>query len=66
MGSKGSDPSGRSSAVSDTMLSLAGELLAREQTVPPLVLADEGGSVCRQNISDIRFGNLREYLAHLV
>ena len=23
-------------------------------------------SVCRQNISDIRFGNLREYLAHLV
>ena len=22
--------------------------------------------VCRQNISDIRFGNLREYLAHLV
>ena len=23
-------------------------------------------TVCRQNISDIRFGNLREYLAHLV
>ena len=23
-------------------------------------------NVCRQNISDIRFGNLREYLAHLV
>jgi hypothetical protein len=22
--------------------------------------------VCRQNISDIRFGKLREYLAHLV
>jgi hypothetical protein len=22
--------------------------------------------VCCQNISDIRFGNLREYLAHLV
>jgi hypothetical protein len=25
-----------------------------------------GKVVCRQNISDIRFGNLREYLAHLV
>ena len=31
-------------------------------------LREEGGApaVCRQNISDIWFGNLREYLAHLV
>jgi hypothetical protein len=37
-------------------------------SLAPVCLLDPSlfENVCRQNISDIWFGNLREYLAHLV
>jgi hypothetical protein len=47
---------------------LAFEALASlvERIVDPKANVVPLRGVCRQNISDIRFGNLREYLAHLV